>query len=88
MKILSRQEMEKLPTKRFILRYRGEGKPSASDIQHIQSFAKLIDRMSQMLLIEVEVDSEERLFQELTGWIISEETQVSLPDARHRVLNQ
>ena len=73
---------------RFILRFRGTGPASASDVQRIGAVDRLtvIDASSpRMLLVEAPREELEKLLAELSGWQMTEEKDVPLPDTRQKI---
>ena len=70
---------------RFILRYRGPAPEAAKDIERIRALrqVKVLDDSSpRMLLVEAPEAKMNSLMASMSGWIMTPEQMVSLPDPR------
>jgi hypothetical protein len=72
--------------KRYVLRYRGAGKPTDLDVNRIRSIPglKIVDESSRMFLIEA-TDEVGQQLKEMPAWVVSAETFVPVPDTRKKV---
>ncbi len=72
--------------KRYVLRYRGSGKPADRDVNRIRDTPglKIVDAsFPTMFLVEATDEGFEQL-QALTTWLVSGETFVPVPDTRKK----
>lgn len=69
----------------MVLRYRGNGPAPVADVRRIEAAARVIDKTSRMLLVEVAEAALARLLSQLPSWVASEETTASIPDTQYRV---
>jgi hypothetical protein len=72
---------------RYILRYRGTGSHSESDLARAlaRRSAKVIDRTSRMVLVEGADDALHKEFDGDPDWLITPERSISPPDPRPAV---
>jgi hypothetical protein len=72
---------------RYILRYRGAGSHSESDLARTlaRRRAKVIDRTSRMLLVEGAPKALHEAFDDDPDWLITPERSIDRPDPKPRV---
>jgi hypothetical protein len=67
---------------RFILRYRGQGKPPRDDVERFKGLPGItvIDDSSRMLLVDAAEQDLRRLVERAPNWAMSPETSFTLPE--------
>jgi hypothetical protein len=73
---------------RLVLRYQGEGAPSATDVERVRDLpdSVIVDSSPRMLLVECEPERLGALVEELPGWVMTPEQTYEVPDVRQRVV--
>jgi hypothetical protein len=73
--------------KRYVLRYRGSGKPDDLDVNGIRSTPGLkivVESSPTMFLVEATDEGVQQL-KDMSTWLVSPETFVPVPDTREKV---
>jgi hypothetical protein len=73
--------------KRYVLRYRGTGKPPDVDVHRIYSTPGLsvVDASSPHMFLVEATDEAAQQLKEMPAWIVCPETFVPVPDPRKKV---
>ncbi|HAB16051.1 MAG TPA: hypothetical protein PLX89_08735 [Verrucomicrobiota bacterium] len=76
-----------MPKGRFILRFTGEGEPSADEYQRIRALPELrvVDSSARMLLVESPEATLKRFVNEMPSWSLTPERTIPLPDPRPKL---
>jgi hypothetical protein len=71
----------------YILRYKAAGAKPESDLSRIREAAgiKIVDESPRMLLVEGDDENIKHLSGDLGNWLVTPETQISVPDTRQRI---
>jgi len=78
-------------TKRFVLRFRGEGDTPGADLDQVRRLpgARVVDESSpRMVLVEAPEEPLRVLVEGLAGWVLAPERSFPLPDTRQRIEGQ
>ncbi|MFN0086503.1 MAG: hypothetical protein ACKVX9_14035 [Blastocatellia bacterium] len=72
---------------RYILRFRGQGKKPARDVEIIRALpgTTVIDDTNRMLLVEAPAEELQLALNSLSDWVMTEEQLLTIPDPRPRV---
>jgi hypothetical protein len=73
--------------KRYVLRYRGTGKPADLDVNRIRSTPglKIVDASSPHMFLVEATEAGVQQLKEMPAWVVSAETFVPVPDTRKKV---
>lgn len=72
---------------RYILRYKSAGPKPEGDLLRIRNTpgVTVVDESPRMLLVEGDNKPIEHLRDDLADWLVTPETQISVPDTRQRI---